>query len=193
MVLAISAPVFTDICVALTATEPALPLAVEVAEAIIPLPESLKLSGPCAVNCTVPPFPAPAELEATSAPLETVIAPPAVNTISPAGPLEPGAAEAVIRLAPLGPWPESVTPSATVTVTAPPLPGPAVELAICAPPSMPRLPARIVTEPPGPDRGPMAEAAIWVLATPALSSTSAPDVVTLTEPPEPVPAVVLAI
>ena len=50
-----------------------------------------------------------------------------------------------------------------------------------------------VTEPPGPDCGPVAEAAIWVLAMPVPSSTSAPGVVTLTEPPAPVPAVVLAI
>src|SRR5207245_11179894 len=46
---------------------------------------------------------------------------------------------------------------------------------------------------PSPDCDPAAEAAIWVLATPAPSSTSAPGVVTLTEPPAPAPAVVLAI
>ena len=38
------------ICGAATITDPALPLAVEVAEAMIPLPGSLKLNGPCAVT-----------------------------------------------------------------------------------------------------------------------------------------------
>ena len=75
----------------------------------------------------------------------------------------------------------------------PPLPGPAVVLAICAPPATVSVLAATITEPPGPDCGPVAEAAIWVLATPAPSSTSAPGVVTLTEPPLPVPAVVLEI
>src|SRR6266566_1829837 len=80
-----------------------------------------------------------------------------------------------------------------MTLTSPPLPGPAVELAIRAPPSTVRLLAATITEPPGPDCGPVAEAAIWVSGTPAPSSTSAPGVVTLTEPPAPAPAVVLAI
>jgi hypothetical protein len=39
----------------------------------------------------------------------------------------------------------------------------------------------------------MAEAAIWVLASPAPLRTSAPGVATFTEPPAPVPAVVLEI
>ncbi len=82
---------------------------------------------------------------------------------------------------------------ATMPLTSPPLPGPAVELAICAPPSTVRLLAVTVTEPPGPDCGPIAEAAIWVLATPAPLRTSVPGVVTVTKPPAPVPAVVLAI
>ena len=55
---------------------------------------------------------------------------------------------------------------ATVTSTSPPLPGPAVELAICAPPSTVRLLALTVTEPPDPEFGPVAEAAIWVLRSP---------------------------
>jgi len=96
----------------------------------------------------------------------------------------------VIPLAPFGPVPDKVTPLATVTSTSPPLPGPAVVLAICAPPATFKLLAATVTEPPGPDCGPIAEAAIWVLATPAPSSTSIPGVVTMTEPPAPVPAVV---
>jgi hypothetical protein len=49
---------------------------------------------------------------------------------------------------------------ATVTLTSPPLPCPAVEQAICAPPSMARALALAITEPPGPDCGPIAEAAI---------------------------------
>ena len=43
------------------------------------------------------------------APPDSAIAPPAVNMISPAGPLDPGSAEAVIPLAPLGPMPDNVT------------------------------------------------------------------------------------
>src|SRR6266446_5702137 len=92
-----------------------------------------------------------------------------------------------------GPASGSAISEATVMLTSPPLPGPAVELAISAPPFTVRLLALTVTEPPGPDCDPIAEAAIWVLATPAPSITSAPGVVTLTEPPAPVPAVVLAI
>ena len=81
----------------------------------------------------------------------------------------------------------------TTTSTSPPPPGPAVELAICAPPLTVRLPAVTVTGPPIPDCEPVAEAAIWVGAMPIPSSTSAPGVVTVTAPPDPVPAVVLAI
>ena len=92
-----------------------------------------------------------------------------------------------------GPGSGSTMSEPTMTLTSPPLPGPAVELAICAPPSTVRLPALTVTEPPGPDCGPVAEAAIWVPATPAPSSTNVPGVITLTKPPAPVPAVVLAI
>ena len=66
-------------------------------------------------------------------------------------------------------------------------------LAICAPPATLRPPAATVIEPPAPDSGPFAEAAIWVPATPKPSSTSAPGVITPTEPPPPVPAVVLEI
>src|SRR5262249_43071066 len=44
-----------------------------------------------------------------------------------------------------------------------------------------------VTGPPGPDCGPVAEAAIWVLPTPRPSSKSVPGVVTLTDPPAPNP------
>src|SRR5208282_5299813 len=63
VVLAISAPDISAICGAPTVTDPALPLAVEVADAMIPLPGSLKLSGPFAVTSTVPPLPAPAVLD----------------------------------------------------------------------------------------------------------------------------------
>jgi len=45
VVLAISEPPLIVICGALTVTVPALPLAVEVAEAIIPLPEPTRFSG----------------------------------------------------------------------------------------------------------------------------------------------------
>ena len=111
----------------------------------------------------------------------------AERVIDPASPLP------VERAVICGPRSGSTISEATVTLTSPPLPGPAVELAICAPPPMVRTLAATVTEPPGPDCGPVAEAAIWVLVTPAPSSASAPGVVTLTEPPAPVPAVVLAI
>jgi hypothetical protein len=36
---------------------PALPLAIEVAKATIPVPGSLNVSGPCTVKSTVPPLP----------------------------------------------------------------------------------------------------------------------------------------
>ncbi len=131
-----------------------------------------------------------------AAPFDSAIAPSAVSTTLPAAPLEPGRAAALIPLAPLGPLPDKVTPLATFTVISPPLLVLAVEavvLAICAPPVTVSVSASTVTEPPGPDCGPVAEAAIWVLATPAPSRTSAPGVVTLTGPPLPIPAVVLEI
>ena len=132
-------------------------------------------------------------VEVTLAPPDSAIAPPAVSTTSPAAPVEPASAEAVIPLAPPGPVPDNVTLFATVTATSPPWPGPTVVAAICAPPAMVRASAATVTEPPGPDCAPVAEAAIWVLETPAPSSISVPGVVTSTEPPAPVPAVVLEI
>ena len=92
-----------------------------------------------------------------------------------------------------GPRSESVMSETTATSTSPPVPGPAVELAICAPPCTVKLFACTVTAPLAPDCEPVAEAAIWVGATPIPSSTNAPGVVTATEPPDPVPAVVLAI
>ena len=89
-------------------------------------------------------------------------------------------------LAPVGPVPDSVTPFATVTAISPALPGPKVVLAMRAPPSIANASATIVTEPPGPDCAPVAEAAISVLpAMPAPSSTNIPGVVTKTEPPTP--------
>ena len=88
------------------------------------------------------------------------MAPPATNITSPAAPVEPASAEAVIPLAPPGPVPDNVALFATVTATSPPLPGPAVVAAIRAPPAMVRALAATVTEPPGPDCGPVAEAAI---------------------------------
>ena len=68
------------ICGALTATDPAFPLAAELDEATIPLPRSLNVSGPCAVTCTVPPLPAPAVLDDAFAPSDSAIAPPAIKT-----------------------------------------------------------------------------------------------------------------
>src|SRR6516164_400547 len=88
-----------------------------------------------------------------------------------------------------GPGSGSTMSETTVTSTSPPLPGPAVELAIRAPPATERLLAMIDTEPPGPDCSPVAEAAIWAPAP----STRVLGVETVTEPPAPVPAVVLAI
>jgi hypothetical protein len=193
VVLEISAPDSSVICGAVTVTDPALPLAVEVAETRIPLPGSLTLSGPCELTRTVPASPAPAVIVETLAPPDSAIAPPAVSTTSPAAPVAPASAEAVIPLAPPDPAPDNVTLFATVTATSPPLRGPAVVAAICAPPAMVSALAPTVTEPPGPDCGPVAEAAIWVLDTPAPSSVNAPGVVTSTEPPAPVPAVVLEI
>jgi hypothetical protein len=143
------------------------------------------------VTCTVPPLPVPAVFEVALAPAESAIAPPAVNTTSPAWPVEPGWAEAVTPLAPLGPTPDNVTPLAMVTAMSPPLPGPAVVLAICAPPEIVKLLGARVTDPAGPDCGPVAEAKTPVLATAWPSSSIAPGVVTVTDPPAPVPAVVL--
>src|SRR6202007_2696061 len=100
-----------------------------------------------------------------------VPAPPAPSTTWPAAPVEPGCAAAVIPLAPSAPLPDMVTSLPTVTSILPPLPGPAVALAICAPPETVRVFAATFTEPPGPDCGPVAEAAISVPATPAPSST----------------------
>jgi hypothetical protein len=73
-VLEISAPDSSAICGAVTITDPALPLAAELAEAMIPLPASLKLSAPRAATCTVPPSPCPAVPELTR--------PPPVTTMS---------------------------------------------------------------------------------------------------------------
>src|SRR6516165_4864294 len=103
MMLEISAPVLRVICGEYTVTDPALALTVEPAGAMIPVPGSLNLNGPCAATWTLPPPPVPSELDAICAPLDSVIAPPAVNPTLPARPLEPGRAEAVIALAPLGP------------------------------------------------------------------------------------------
>jgi hypothetical protein len=82
-----------------------------------------------------------------------------------------------------GPRSGSTISEAAAILTSPPLLGPAVELAICAPPWTVRLLAVRVTEPPDPDCDPMAEAAIWVLASPAPLRISAPGVATFTEPP----------
>jgi hypothetical protein len=49
-VLAISPPVVSVIWGALTFTDPASPVAEEVADAVIPVPESARVSGPCAVS-----------------------------------------------------------------------------------------------------------------------------------------------
>jgi hypothetical protein len=101
VVLAISPPVVIVICGAATITEPALPLAVEFAEALIPVPGSVNVRGPCAVTSTVPPLPVPAVLEVAFAPRDSAIELPANSATSPAWSLEPAWAEAVI---PLAPW-----------------------------------------------------------------------------------------
>src|SRR5205807_9157950 len=101
--------------------------------AVVPLPGSLRLSGPCELTRTVPPSPAPAVIVETLAPPVSAMAPPAASTTSPAAPVEPVSAEAVIPLAPPGPVPDNVALFATVTATSPPLPGPAVVAAIRAP------------------------------------------------------------
>src|SRR6266478_1441687 len=79
----------------------------------------------------------------------------AETVIDPASPLP------VERAVICGPGSGSRMSEATAILTSPPEPGPAVELAIRAPPWMVRAPAATVTEPPDPDRGPVAEAAIW--------------------------------
>jgi hypothetical protein len=84
VVLAIAPPAVKVICGAVTVTDPALPLALGIAKATIPLPGSLNTSGPCAVTRTLPPLPTPAVLELTSAPPESASAPPAAKTTSPA-------------------------------------------------------------------------------------------------------------
>jgi hypothetical protein len=111
----------------------------------------------------------------------------ALAVTDPASPLP------VDRAVICGPGSGSTMSDATMTSTLPPWPGPAVRLAICDPPSTVRLFAATVTEQPGPDCGPVAEATIWVFELPMPSSVSAPSIVTLTEPPAPVPAVVLMI
>jgi hypothetical protein len=98
-------------------------------------------------------------------------------------------AEVLVVIAPL---PARLSDPAVIVVE-PPAPIPAVVLAIWAPPCTVRVFARTVTAPPGPDCAPVAEAAIWVPETPIPSSASGPGVVTATEPPAPLPAVVLAI
>src|SRR5207237_5222983 len=105
VVLEISAPAARAICGAVTITDPALPLAVEVAETRIPLPGSLRLSGPRELTRTVPASPAPAVIVETLAPPVNAIAPPAVSTTSPAAPVEPVSAEPAISPAPPGPVP----------------------------------------------------------------------------------------
>ena len=67
------------ICGALTLTEPALPLAVALARATMPLPAPLSVSGPPEATMRVPPFPDPAVAELICAPPERLKAPPAVN------------------------------------------------------------------------------------------------------------------
>jgi hypothetical protein len=84
VVLAISAPDISAIRGAPTDTDPALPPAVPVAEAMIPVPGSVSVNGPWAVTWTVPPLPTPAVLEVNSAPPDSVSAPPAINVTSPA-------------------------------------------------------------------------------------------------------------
>src|SRR5262249_26236088 len=112
----------------------------------------------------------------------------------PALPTEPVAAAALIPLGvPSAAAPDRPTSPATVTPTSPPLPNPPAMLAICAPFCTVRLPACTVTAPPFPDCAPVAQAAIWVPEPLIPSSTSAPGAVPSTEPPPPLPAVVLAI
>src|SRR2546421_11467570 len=83
------------------------------------------------------------------------------------------------------------TPGVVIpTSTGPPLPVPAVVLALCAPLVIVICGASTITDPASP--APIDEAVIWV---PMPSSTSVPGVVfpTATDPPLPVPDVVLAI
>jgi hypothetical protein len=85
------------ICGAVTITDPASPLAVELAEATIPLAVSLNVSGPRAVTCTEPPLPGPAVVLAICAPPVTV----QVSAVTVTGPPAPDCspvAEAAMRV-----------------------------------------------------------------------------------------------
>src|SRR5512135_3345929 len=127
--LAICAPAVTEICEADAATDPASPLAVSAASAMIPVPTPLKASGPCALTPTVPPLPAPNVADEICAPPDMVSAPPAARVISPALPIEPGVAEAVTAV----PEPDSVASPAIARLTSPPLPRPPVLVEIPPP------------------------------------------------------------
>jgi hypothetical protein len=107
--------------------------------------------------------------------------------------MEPRAAEAVIPLAPLGPAPDSITPFATVTAMSPPVPDPAVVADILPPLTIERLPAPAVTEP-ALAVPPIVSDVIPVrLVAVDPSMVKAPETLTDTWPPIPLPNVPLAI
>src|SRR3984893_5097547 len=148
VVLAICAPPPTVRELALTATDPALPLTLEVAEATIPVPDPVRVSGPCALTSTAPPLPDPiASLE--MAPRLTMTKDPAATVIVPAFPLPRVRATMPVKFV-LADVPSIDSEPAMLTDTLPPCPDAfsAVVLAIAplleivkAPALMLRLPA----------------------------------------------------
>src|SRR6516162_7847336 len=184
VVLAIWDPLVTVICGASAITEPASPAPID--EAVICAP--FCTVRPLAETVTLPPGPdcAPVVEAAICAPFcivrllaETVTLPP--------GPDCAPVVEAAICV----PMPSSIsTPGVVIpTSTDPPLPVPAVVLAICAPPWTVNEPASTVTDPPCPDCVANAEARIWA----PLASSNGPGVFTITEPPGAEPALVAEI
>ena len=111
---------------------------------------------PGVVTRTEPPAPVPAVVLEISAPLSSWSAVLHNNRTGIAA--RRRCAKAVIPL----PGSVKVNGPCAVICTLPPFPSPAVRLAICAPPSTVRALALTITEPPGPDCRPVAEAAIWV-------------------------------
>jgi hypothetical protein len=209
-VLAISPPVVIVICGAATITDPALPLAVEVAKAMIPLPGSLNVSGPCAVTCTVPPLPAPVVAEVMSAPPLRTASPTSATATVPAAPdpsvfveiAPPSAIErvpALILTSPAFPllprvdldempvkrvWdiPSIVTAPATLTKTLPAFPEPIFWVSVVIAPSLPITKAPAVTE--TLPAFPAPNVLLWIAPLSAIDKVSA---VTVTVPAFPLP------
>src|SRR5208282_5239591 len=105
--------------------------------ALITVLESDRVILPAAVNSISPPLPDPTVLLRIFAPPSSTISPPALNRTSPAAPVDPSAADALIELL----APDRVISPSALTSMSPAVPEPAVLLLICAPPRSVRLPA----------------------------------------------------